>query len=1271
MAGFGEPFKWTRDRLAEASNYFSTLSNTTPDVNLEVDAYRDSLGQLPSLFSQSAMGLANYARSLFPDRNTSSIYDKEPQYGSSSEEMAAGRAVQMGQAPEPERGVFQGLVTSPEYNPTRIGLNLEAIRNIIPESVAESVGAAQMPQIEAIQRARETGQYGGLFTPEYIGQSMQAQNVAEAAAPGAAFRAATTPYLTTEGGDAITRALIERGTSPATYLFGPQVAGQTIAGAGFGALGREITGALGGGPFAQEIAGFVGETLPFAPETIESAVSLGRGAKTWMQAAEDALGMTQAAERAAAPEALQVGRAAGEGRVPFYGGTRPGEIPVPLARPSIVGAAEDISEATKATDSILAEKLAFTEPNAIQGHLNDAAEMVRQDKPAAFANFTQRIPVVSSLYKKYRPGIAMSDDVLTANIAADQAKSSLMQRFMSDEYSVIQGLSQSFGNDAVKGGNANVKFIGNANDANVVINGKRVQYPGLGTIKDIADRPELYDLSPTQRAAIESIENRNEANRFLVNQNYNAEINRYPVKPGGAHLPTVDKSESAVAIEELAKGQSLTRPVAAGASKERVFESGFDRWVSDMKRNARGELTDDQVFVPETNVQTLIRGLDDSKVRAASGNTFREGLGGKTKAEVIEEIAPNVVKFKTDAQTAVESITQKIDRLATRGYVETRETKALQRQIDQIQSRIDVRGGAAARGNQYLQRRLENLLERLDKAKAGGIDSKVLQNRIDSIGQRVAEMMDSEKLDPNAMPEFTKLNGDLDKAAAILDAQASVKGAVRDERMQQLRKDLVTARGILDEARSAYNNVNPRGYQFVQEGIYKYFPAKDAADIKSLLEFSNGPAGRFLDAVNNINAAVLSGDFSPILGQQGQIAILTAPVQTTKAIANAIVSGAKERDLLKAFRMETLAEEAAKNPQWERHAGFLGFSLRQPTPEEISGGWIGDLAAKFPKGEKYREANERLYSVVRLWQMRQMDQMVADGMRRGLTNAQAEAAAADIVTKIIPTSTSARLGQSQARSQLVRAPFTSATFITKPISFTADMMAGLAKMATPGARPTERQRLAAINGMKMWGDVLAIAATSQMFEAARRGEDAEGIAKAGLEAINPSPKNRKFAGFQIPGTDATVPLGGPFRAVVRAISPATIETPYGEVPVPFWGAPNYVASRVQPIGRRVYETFANKPIFGKPGSVYDKEASGPVQLLQAAEYIAEGTLPLGAVQPLESWRQGQSLARGIGETIGQIAGTTVQFPFEPTSRRSSNSRSIDRSINRSGSRSIR
>lgn len=58
---FGEPLDWTLQRQQDATQYFSTLEDFSPDENIDIDMSMFERGDVPSTFSQSAMNLAGYA----------------------------------------------------------------------------------------------------------------------------------------------------------------------------------------------------------------------------------------------------------------------------------------------------------------------------------------------------------------------------------------------------------------------------------------------------------------------------------------------------------------------------------------------------------------------------------------------------------------------------------------------------------------------------------------------------------------------------------------------------------------------------------------------------------------------------------------------------------------------------------------------------------------------------------------------------------------------------------------------------------------------------------------------------------------------------------------------------------------------------------------------------------------------------------------------------------------------------------------------------------
>lgn len=135
--------------------------------------------------------------------------------------------------------------------------------------------------------------------------------------------------LSTEAAGA--RAVASATARAAARNVGSAIAGRAAAeaaGAGLKELGVENPYVIGGTQLAAGLAGGIGayQAIPKVP--------------TWFEAANTGLADQKAAIEAAAPEALQIGRGAGEGRVPYYGITRTGEVPVALQRPAMAGAAD-------------------------------------------------------------------------------------------------------------------------------------------------------------------------------------------------------------------------------------------------------------------------------------------------------------------------------------------------------------------------------------------------------------------------------------------------------------------------------------------------------------------------------------------------------------------------------------------------------------------------------------------------------------------------------------------------------------------------------------------------------------------------------------------------------------------------------------------------------------------------------------------------------------------------------------------------------------------
>ncbi len=1033
-------------------------------------------------------------------------------------------------------------------------------------------------------------------------------------------------------------------------------------------------------------------------------------ASSWDEAHERAAAAARDAERRLSAggieeEVSRLNRGAAEGATGVYGQS--------VDLPPIAGSAGKVdpnsvlANATNPAVRAAAESAARNGeelPVAYIEHLDRAYALVDENRAGSVANFFMSTPGFKQtsglLYRLYNRAADIPDNILAAYNAHAGVLNRLPQMMFSSEQQVSQQIERAFGKDALGGSKAAVKFIGTPEEATINVGGRIMEYPALNTFKDVVDRPNLYNLTNAQANAIKNLELRNDYFRQFVNDEYFAGIEKRNADPNGAHLPTVGRGEILGTAEEEARQRTLSasdiarvegvqtaaereiaqkralieklnEKIAKGervkfnttlrnrASSEldellasNVEKNGFTRWAESVDSFAKGRIKESEIFVPETNVRILMRGLDDAKIRTSAKNVFNAGLGGMSRRDVIEQVMPGLFEKRDEAYKTVRSLSQKLSALDLQGERDLATGRALRAERRKLEQRLSMRTAESGRANQFIARRISEIDDRLEKLRNNETRKRV-QNAIDSISSRLDDIVESEKLNPEGVPAIRSLEDDIDKIAEILDDKLENRQVKRDAKINQFTNELEEASKKLREVRRAYNGVQPEreGYEFVYNGVNKYFKKDEARKINDLLEVGNGPLGRAADAISSANATILGGDIGPLVGQQGQIAFFATPVQTTKIIAKSLAQGGLQGDLLRGFRASHLAERARQNPQWERYAEALQFSLRPQLPEEFGGGWLMDMVANIPKvkGEKLRQALEGMYSAIRLYQLDEMDDLVRSAMSNGVPADEAVSAAAATVTNLIPTSRPALLGQSPALARAWRVPLTSITFATKPFSFANDMISGMVK--TPLGKVSLREKQSAVLGAKMFGNLAALSATSQMISAMIDGKDENEIALAGLRAMNPSKGNRYFLALQIPGTDTTIPLGTTFRSVLQAMAPQVWDSPVGvPIPIPYAGVPRFYANRVQPFARRSAEAYFNQPVYGKPGSIRDEDADTITQFAQSMMYVGMGMLPLTAAQPYESWREEQSLGQTGVETAGQFLGLNVQYPLKQKSK---------------------
>jgi len=754
-----------------------------------------------------------------------------------------------------------------------------------------------------------------------------------------------------------------------------------------------------------------------------------------------------------------------------------------------------------------------------------AAASVERDRPGTITGTLLKVPGLKKVLTFERPGLAMTgknEKVLVGMVAETAARSDVNARLLGSRVKAINGLRDAFGEKALHGEKVPVRFRGTTADAS----------PIDGTLLDIAQRPQLYDLTPQQARALDLLQSHNDSGLRLVTEGYGADIGRYPVATGGAYLPNVDVDKPI--LDQLG---SETRAVATGRSKTRFYASAADRMAADA------------TFKPETDVQRLIEGADSFKASAAGGETLRHTLGGKTRLEVMQETHPELYSKMTA-----------------------------------LKSRLGKLRGS-----------LGTLDRKLDTAVSDFIKS------------------------PTEPEDFNALRDAFD--VSLASGPRAGMGAAEIER------EIAGVKRQIAALRPAWEVANPKPYVMVQQGIFRYFPVDTANLINQTRQVTNN---RLLNFVESWRGQAFSGDFSPFAIQDA-LGVLADPIGSAKTARGAITKARVAGDPFRSMKVSALAEDVAADPDgWAEYAALMGRRLAG-TPEEFSAGFL----TKIPKFSKFNEAT---YVTVTRGSKALYDRTWKSLASSGLPELEAKVVAAHTASEIYPLVNVSRLGQSQARAAVLRALPTSYSFIRQPANMMLDAGKGIWKLAI--RQPLTQSEKVSVRLMTtMAASVLAASAASAAATAAVRGQD---VLKAMKDAVNPDPNNGKFASIIV--GDIRIPIGGPYRALFRAMTPK--EVPGIPIAVPMAGIPQFVMNRISPALRTQLDLIKNKDYYGNQ----ILKGDFPEQVMRGLAYEAEGAMPLTVGAGVESIRTGGEGGSPLQQMLGQFAGVNV-IEATPAQRR--------------------
>jgi hypothetical protein len=804
-----------------------------------------------------------------------------------------------------------------------------------------------------------------------------------------------------------------------------------------------------------------------------------------------------------------------------------------------------------------AEAATQAAPSGIQRALTKAAAMVHIDEPGAFGRFLENLPGVNQVVRYIRPANKLPKDVQIAYVAERGAVAEFATVAFASRRPLLSEMDTVFGKGAARGGKVDVPFVGTADD-NVGI---------VGTILDIAQRPQLYVLTDEMAAFLARWQERNQALWVSVQQDFGVPLGQFPAPPGGVFLSNVDVSDDV--IELLG---SEARAVVTGRAKTRVFDNAAERMKVDPD------------FVPETDMQRLLWGMDESKAWMAGHETFVRGSGGLTRMQAVDITNPGLRKAKEGYAKRVQSLRGRLDTAARR---ETRTQAQLKKEATKVRQ---------------------------------------AQRRADPIHKRIDE------LDKDYGPELSFLSGQLRElhlaaaAAARRGVNLSAKANVQGVQVKSLLTQLNEASAQLATLQEKYAAANiGRQFKLVQEDVFRYFPNEVADDVRALRQGGSNIVSRFLEEVRG---TAFAGDLSPIAGIQLPLYAMFSPKTAIQRLVGAGKHSAQSRDLLRSFRSETLAKAVNEDLQGYRDLAFWsGQQIASGVPQEFTSG----LLRKIPG---FTKANEGMFSVLLRAMKSTYDNQLEILARGGVTGDAAKVVAADMATKVTPLWNPSRLGLSSARAAALRSIPTSVSFLIRPAALVTEAATGFSKLVLRQSLSPQEQ-LAVRLALTYTASTEFLAITTASISALLRGDDPW---LAATRSANPL--SSKYGDIII--GDRRIPLGGPYRSIIRLITPSKVD--FAPVPLPFANVIDFGLARTGPALQAQIRLLMNRDF--QDGKI--RKGHGPEQVLRALAFEAESMAPLTIGAAISGVRRELRPTAIAEESAAQFLGSNIQpeSPFQ-------------------------
>lgn len=691
-----------------------------------------------------------------------------------------------------------------------------------------------------------------------------------------------------------------------------------------------------------------------------------------------------------------------------------------------------------------------------------------------------------------------------------------------------------------------------------------------GTIVDMLENPHDYDLDALQKATLDLWELRDAQNVNLLRTQYGSEIGIFTPETGGKYAPHINTNHDLIQ-QGLTTEARMRNPAI---TKARSYETAAERMA-----NAPD-------FIPETDPLRLLELHDNQLARMGGNQTFKQGVGGKTRVEVLELTRPELVKAKKDARAYLDSLKGRMER------------------------RLQKEGDLAAAIRKNLGK-----LQQLDDRMAPLRAKIALLEQAGDYGPELSHLS-------GQVYELRRQEATLERLVAGTPKKPGLSSAIvtNDKEITSLRAQVDAAQKRVEELINAYANADVTRDGFVRSDFtYRYHSPEVAESIKEVKQMSLGPVDKLVNYADVARGTALSADGSPIQ-VQGLMGFFRDPVSTIKAWSLMMLEGGANLD-----------DVARREPEMvSRYVQARARALGQVSDEfDPTQSLIASIPGKV--GRTFVHTENAMFNALQRvdYETWKNTRGLLARLNPGVADDVLDHEAASAISKTVPGMSNVERGVSPARAKLERGVLTSTSFLASPMAVLKDASSAVVKLAA-GQRPRGREQVALAHLISTAATLSTLVGASAVATAHDRNLSPEEALK---RAFNPARK--EFMALQLPG-GYRVPLGGPMRSFIRSMTPLDRD---GNITPP--RLLDWAGARLAPAPGAVFDIVRNRDFEG------DSIRSGNdlSQLNDIGYYFVEqGLFPLSVGSVSETLRKGGSIQDAISEGLGAAGGNAPQAP---------------------------